>query len=168
LRTIFFGKIIKLKTIFFDENDTGQLISRVVDDTTIINSFLSSKLPNVFPSILTFIGSLILLMVIDYQMTLISLISISLFILIIIPIGNIMHKISLKTQTETANFSAFLNKIFTEIRLVKVFNTEYKEIENSKKKLNNLYRLGVKEVLIESIITPVSSIVMLLTLVIIL
>ncbi|TYA90750.1 ABC transporter transmembrane domain-containing protein, partial [Vibrio cholerae] len=75
LRTIFFGKIIKLKTIFFDENDTGQLISRVVDDTTIINSFLSSKLPNVFPSILTFIGSLILLMVIDYQMTLISLIS---------------------------------------------------------------------------------------------
>ncbi|WP_371277474.1 hypothetical protein, partial [Vibrio cholerae] len=55
-----------------------------------------------------------------------------------------MHKISLKTQTETANFSAFLNKIFTEIRLVKVFNTEYKEIENSKKKLNNLYRLGVK------------------------
>ena len=168
LRTIFFEKIVKLKTIFFDENDTGQLISRVVDDTTIINSFLSSKLPNVFPSILTFIGSLILLMVIDYQMTLISLISISLFILIIIPIGNIMHKISLNTQTETANFSAFLNKIFTEIRLVKVFNTEYKEIENSKKKLNNLYRLGVKEVLIESIITPVSSIVMLLTLVIIL
>lgn len=64
-----------------------------------------------------------------------TLISISLFILIIIPIGNIMHKISLKTQTETANFSAFLNKIFTEIRLVKVFNTEYKEIENSKKKI---------------------------------
>ncbi|MGV2929392.1 ABC transporter ATP-binding protein [Macrococcus capreoli] len=168
LREAFFNKLIKLEISFFDKNDTGQLISRTVDDTLIINEFLSNKFPTIFPAFITFIGSIIFLIIIDWKMTVISLLTMIIFILFIIPIGRIVHNISLKTQNQTANFSSFLNKIFTEIRLVKTSNTEYKEMENAKKNLEKLYKLGVKETIVESVINPISSLIMLLTIGIIL
>lgn len=168
IKTVFFDKIIRLKLPFFDQNDTGQLISRMVDDTSIINDFLSNKLPTIFPSVLTFVGAIFFLLVIDWQMTVISLLTMLTFILFIVPIGRIVHNISLKTQNEIANFSTLLNKIFTEIRLVKTSNTERKETKNANTILNNLYSLGVKEVIVESIINPISSLIMLLTIGIIL
>lgn len=140
----------------------------MVDDTSIINDFLSNKLPTIFPSVLTFVGAIFFLLVIDWQMTVISLLTMLTFILFIVPIGRIVHNISLKTQNEIANFSTLLNKIFTEIRLVKTSNTERKETKNANTILNNLYSLGVKEVIVESIINPISSLIMLLTIGIIL
>jgi ATP-binding cassette subfamily B protein AbcA/BmrA len=163
IRKVFFDKIIKLKVSFFDDNDTGNLISRMIDDTTIINEFLSNRVPTIFPSLLTFIGSLFFLFIIDWKMTIIALITMCIFILLIIPIGRFVHNISLKTQNETANFSTLLNKIFTEIRLVKISNTENEESKNANTNLLKLYNLGIKEVIAESIINPISSIITLLT-----
>ncbi|MRW78867.1 ATP-binding cassette domain-containing protein [Staphylococcus aureus] len=163
IRSNFFDKIIRLEIKFFDNNDTGKLISRTVEDTNIINDFLSNKFPTIFPAFLTFIGSLVFLFLIDWKMTVLSLITLFLFVLFIIPIGKIVHNISLQTQNETANFSSFLNKIFTEIRLVKTSSTEFEEIKNAKVGLQKLYNLGVKETKVQSIINPISRLIMLLT-----
>ncbi|HHC9206014.1 ABC transporter ATP-binding protein [Staphylococcus aureus] len=163
IRSNFFEKIIRLEIKFFDNNDTGKLISRTVEDTNIINDFLSNKFPTIFPAFLTFIGSLVFLFLIDWKMTVLSLITLFLFVLFIIPIGKIVHNISLQTQNETANFSSFLNKIFTEIRLVKTSSTEFEEIKNAKVGLQKLYNLGVKETKVQSIINPISRLIMLLT-----
>ena len=54
--------IIHLKMPFFDQNESGQLMSRLTDDTKVINEFISQKLPNLLPSVLTIIGSLIMLL----------------------------------------------------------------------------------------------------------
>ncbi|EGQ3773355.1 hypothetical protein GH134_07985 [Staphylococcus pseudintermedius] len=96
-------------------------------------------------------------------MTVLSLITLFLFVLFIIPIGKIVHNIFLQTQNETANFSSFLNKIFTEIRLVKTSSTEFEEIKNAKVGLQKLYNLGVKETKVQSIINPISCLIMFLT-----
>ncbi|TGR94613.1 ABC transporter ATP-binding protein, partial [Mesorhizobium sp. M1C.F.Ca.ET.188.01.1.1] len=100
--------IIHLKMPFFDKNESGQLMSRLTDDTKVINEFISQKLPNLLPSVLTIIGSLIMLFVMDWQMTLLTFITIPIFVLIMIPLGKIMQNISKKTQTEIANFSGLL------------------------------------------------------------
>src|SRR5699024_2028716 len=71
--------IIHLKMPFFDKNESGQLMSRLTDDTKVINEFISQKLPNVLPSVLTIVGSLIMLFVMDWQMTLLTFITIPIF-----------------------------------------------------------------------------------------
>lgn len=85
-----------LKNAFFDKNESGQLMSRLTDDTKVINEFISQKLPNLLPSVLTIIGSLIMLFVMDWQMTLLTFITIPIFVLIMIPLGKIMQNISKK------------------------------------------------------------------------
>jgi len=123
IRSVLWKHIIHLKMPFFDKNESGQLMSRLTDDTKVINEFISQKLPNLLPSVLTIVGSLIMLFVMDWQMTLLTFITIPIFVLIMIPLGKIMQNISKKTQAEIANFSGLLGRVLTEMRLVKVSRT---------------------------------------------
>ncbi|MEN2449406.1 ABC transporter ATP-binding protein, partial [Bacillus sp. JR_15] len=76
--------------------------------------------------------------------------------------------ISTNTQTEIANFSGLLGRVLTEMRLVKVSNTERLELDNAHTNLNEIYRLGLKQAKISAVVQPISGVVMLLTIAIIL
>ncbi|PTK16390.1 ABC transporter ATP-binding protein, partial [Staphylococcus saprophyticus] len=168
IRSVLWRHIIHLKMPFFDQNESGQLMSRLTDDTKVINEFISQKLPNLLPSVLTIIGSMIMLFVMDWQMTLLTLITIPIFVLIMIPLGKVMQNISKKTQSEIANFSGLLGRVLTEMRLVKVSHTEDLELDNAHKNLKEIYFLGLKQAKITAIIQPISGVIMLLTIAIIL
>ena len=168
IRSILWEHIIQLKMPFFDKNESGQLMSRLTDDTKVINEFISQKLPNLLPSVLTLIGSLIMLFIMDWKLTLLTFITIPIFVFIMIPLGRVMQKISTNTQSEIANFSGLLGRVLTEMRLVKVSNTERLELDNAHINLNKIYNLGLKQAKISAIVQPISGVVMLLTIAIIL
>ena len=168
IRSLLWEHIIQLKMPFFDKNESGQLMSRLTDDTKVINEFISQKLPNLLPSVLTLIGSLVMLFIMDWKLTLLTFITIPVFILIIVPLGRVMQKISTNTQSEIANFSGLLGRVLTEMRLVKVSNTERLELDNAHTNLTKIYRLGLKQAKISAVVQPISGVVMLLTIAIIL
>lgn len=168
IRSLLWEHIIQLKMPFFDKNESGQLMSRLTDDTKVINEFISQKLPNLLPSVLTLIGSLVMLFIMDWKLTLLTFITIPVFILIIVPLGRVMQKISTNTQSEIANFSGLLGRVLTEMRLVKVSNTERLELDNAHTNLKKIYRLGLKQANISAVVQPISGVVMLLTIAIIL
>ncbi|EIM5196592.1 ABC transporter ATP-binding protein [Staphylococcus pseudintermedius] len=162
IRSVLWEHIIHLKMPFFDKNESGQLMSRLTDDTKVINDFISQKLPGFFPAVITLIGSLIMLFVLDWQMTLLTFITIPIFILVIVPLGKIMQKISTNTQTEIANFSGLLGRVLTEMRLVKVANTEKLELDKAHSNLKTIYNLGLKQAKIAAVVQPISGIIMLI------
>jgi len=168
IRSLLWEHIIQLKMPFFDKNESGQLMSRLTDDTKVINEFISQKLPNLLPSVLTLVGSLVMLFIMDWKLTLLTFITIPVFILIIVPLGRVMQKISTNTQSEIANFSGLLGRVLTEMRLVKVSNTERLELDNAHTNLKKIYRLGLKQAKISAVVQPISGVVMLLTIAIIL
>lgn len=168
IRSLLWEHIIKLKMPFFDKNESGQLMSRLTDDTKVINDFISQKLPQLLPAIITLIGSIIMLFIMDWQMTLLTFIAIPIFMGIMIPLGRRMQKISKHTQAEIANFSGLLGRVLTEMRLVKISNTEQKELNNAHYNLNEIYKLGLRQAKIVAIIQPISSVIMLLMIAIIL
>lgn len=168
IRSLLWEHIIQLKMPFFDKNESGQLMSRLTDDTKVINEFISQKLPNLLPSVLTLMGSLVMLFIMDWKLTLLTFITIPVFILIIVPLGRVMQKISTNTQSEIANFSGLLGRVLTEMRLVKVSNTERLELDNAHTNLKKIYRLGLKQAKISAVVQPISGVVMLLTIAIIL
>ena len=168
IRSLLWEHMIKLKMPFFDKNESGQLMSRLTDDTKVINDFISQKLPQLLPAIITLIGSIIMLFIMDWQMTLLTFIAIPIFMGIMIPLGGRMQKISKHTQAEIANFSGLLGRVLTEMRLVKISNTEQKELNNAHYNLNEIYKLGLRQAKIVAIIQPISSVIMLLMIAIIL
>lgn len=69
------GAYHTIKNAILDKNESGQLMSRLTDDTKVINEFISQKLPNLLPSIVTLVGSLIMLFILDWKMTLLTFIN---------------------------------------------------------------------------------------------
>lgn len=168
IREMLWEHIVFLKISFFDKSESGELMSRITDDTKVINTFISEKLPNVLPYIITLIGSIIMLFILDWKLTLISLVSLPLYILIMVPLGRIVQRISNETQNEIARFTGLLSRVLSEIRLVKLSNAEKKEIQNAEKNLFQIYELGLKDAKIFSILQPLSGIFTLITIGIIL
>ncbi|HDN3455070.1 TPA: ABC transporter ATP-binding protein, partial [Staphylococcus aureus] len=146
----------------FDSNESGELLSRIIDDTKVINTFVSHKIPSALPNVLTIVGSIIMLFILDWKMTLCTFVIVPLFFIVIFPLGRLMEKVSSETQNETAKLSGLISRILSEIRLVKISGTENLEVANGKNRLVNIYNLGVKQAKITSVIQPISSVLTLL------
>lgn len=154
LRSYMWDHILKLPYSFFGKNKTGNLMSRLTDDVGILSSFLSEKVPQFVPAVLTLIGSVFLLFYLDWRLTLVSLIIIPLLFIIIFPLGAKISSISEKTQIESANYSAILENIISEIMMIKVYGGEKSSSEYGSRQLKKIFEYGIQETRIMSMISP--------------
>ncbi|WII39263.1 ABC transporter ATP-binding protein [Paenibacillus thiaminolyticus] len=167
LRDRLWQKMLVLPVSYYDRNKTGETVSRITNDTGIVKGFISEHLSSFFTGIISVIGSFIVLLYLDWQMTAIMLLVIPLAALVLFPLGKQMFNISKGLQDETASFTAILSQVLAEIRLVKASNAEAREYENGRKAINNLLRFGIKEGAVQAMISPIMSFVLMVLLVVI-
>ncbi|MGB3160868.1 MAG: ABC transporter ATP-binding protein [Carnobacterium sp.] len=161
LREKMWVKLIRLPVTFFDKTSSGQMASRVVSDTGIVRAVVSEHFPQSIAGIFSIIGSIILLLLMDWKMTLLMLITIPLILVIIIPLGKQMTEISRGLQDETALFTGNSQQTLGDIRLMKVSTAESIEEKKGLLGIKNLMNFGLKEARIYSLIAPViQSIIM--------
>lgn len=168
LRKKLWSKVLHLPVPYYDQNESGETMSRITQDTTTLKSLITDHLVNFVSGIITIIGSVIILFFIDWKMTLIMLISVPLSIAIMMPLGSMMHKVSKSTQKEMASFSGLLGRVLSEIRLVKSYRAEKTETVSGNDAIENLYRFGLKEAKIQAFISPFMTLIMMAILVVIL
>ena len=168
LRKKLWSKVLHLPVTYYDENESGETMSRITQDTTTLKSLITDHLVNFVSGIITIIGSVIILFFIDWKMTLIMLVSVPLSVAIMIPLGSKMHKVSKATQKEMASFSGLLGRVLSEIRLVKSYRAEKTETASGNDAIQNLYRFGLKEAKIQAFISPFMTLIMMAILVTIL
>ncbi|MFS0690970.1 ABC transporter ATP-binding protein [Sporosarcina sp. 179-K 8C2 HS] len=168
LRSKIWGKVLRLPVAYYDENETGETMSRITQDTTMLKQLVSDHLVSFITGIISIIGAVAILLYLDWKMTLIMLISIPVSMAIIFPLGRIMHKIAKATQGEMAKFSGHLGRVLGDIRLVKAYRAEPNEGAKGDKAIQSLFSFGLKEARIQAIISPVMTLVMMSILVVIL
>lgn len=168
IRDQLWKKLLILPVSYFDEHPSGETVSRMTNDTSVVKGLISEHLANFINGIISIIGSIIVLIILDWKMTLLMFIAIPLSALILVPLGKKMHHISKGMQDETASFTSILQQVLSEIRLVKASNAEKLEYENGKKGIMNLFAFGLKEAKIQALIGPLMSLVMMALLVLIL
>lgn len=168
IRDRLWKKLLVLPVSYFDEHPSGETVSRMTNDTSVVKELISDHLANFVAGIISIIGSIIVLFILDWKMTLMMFISIPLAALILVPLGKSMYKISKGTQDETAKFTAILQQVLSEIRLVKSSNAEEKEYGNGKRGITNLLHFGLKEAKVQSLISPIITLVMMILLVLLL
>ncbi|MCC3373091.1 ABC transporter ATP-binding protein [Cohnella sp. REN36] len=167
LRDRLWAKLLRLPVSEFDRSRTGELISRMTNDTGIVRSLISEHLSTLVSSILSIVGSVVLLFVLDWRMTLLLLVAVPLTVGALVPLGRAMIRISRSIQDENASFTNVLAQVLSEIRLVKSSGAEPLEYERGRGGIRRLFRLGVKEGLVTSITAPLMSIVIMALLVVV-
>jgi ATP-binding cassette subfamily B protein AbcA/BmrA len=168
LRERLWKKHIHLPVRFYDDHKTGEMISRMTNDTAILKGLITDHITNFFTGIIAIIGSFGILLYLDWQMTIIMLALIPLSILILLPLGRKMYKVSKGLQDETAGFTALLSEVLSHVRLVKSSNAEHREYSSGKSGVGRLFQFGLAEAKIHAWIGPLISLVIMSLLVVIL
>ncbi|MEF3307261.1 ABC transporter ATP-binding protein [Paenibacillus sp. GYB003] len=159
IRDKLWGKLLKLPVSYYDNSQTGELTSRMTNDTGIVRGLIAEHLSGTLNGVISMIGSVVILLAMDWKMTLVMLLAIPVTVAIMAPLGRQMYKISKGMQDETAGLTAVLNKVLSEIRLVKSSNAESREYAGGKEGIEKLYRYGVREGKVQAWITPVMMLV---------
>ena len=165
LREKVINKILDLPISYFDKNQTGDIMSRVTSDTMIVKSFVTDEANIFITDTLTLPGSLVLILVIDWKIGLIVLILSPIISLIVALVADREFGVSVLLQEENARFQSFLNQVVSDIRLVKAYVSENLEYRNSRKIINKIYELSLKEGKIMAVIRPFTNSLMLILLV---
>ena len=105
LRKELWRTTVHLPIEYFDQHSSGELMSQIINDTQIVKSFLSQDLCNAFSGILLLVGSIIVLTVIDWKITLVMGTLIIIIIFVIVPLGNLEYKYQKNTK-ENSTFIA--------------------------------------------------------------
>ncbi|WP_068619067.1 ABC transporter ATP-binding protein [Paenibacillus tuaregi] len=167
LRDRLWKKLLVLPVSYYDNNRTGETSSRMTNDTLILKTLISEHATSFFSGVISIVGSIGVLLYLNWRMTLIMFTVIPIAALILVPLGRQMYKISKGMQDETADFTSTINQVLSEVRLVKASNAEGREYANGKEGINNLFRFGVREGKVSAWIGPVISLVLMMLLVVI-
>ncbi|WP_219837463.1 ABC transporter ATP-binding protein [Paenibacillus sp. R14(2021)] len=167
LRDKLWKKLLVLPVSYYDNNRTGETISRMTNDTGIVKQLIAENFTGFLTGIISVIGSVVVLFYMDWQMTAVMLGVIPVAALFMIPLGRQMYLVSKGLQGETASFTATLSQVLSEIRLVKSMNAERREYAAGEKGIKSLFRFGLKEARIQAMIAPLMFFVMMMLLVVI-
>ena len=162
LRKQLWQKLLKMPVKYFDDVKTGEISSRLVNDTSQVKDLLASTLPNAMTSLLQFVGALVIMLAMDWRMTLLMFVAVPLVILLMLPVMNQSRKIGRVRQDELAKFASDSTDVLGEVRLVKSSNGEEHELAKGNRRIDNLYHVGRKEALINSVTQPITNILMMI------
>ena len=124
-----FAHIHRLPFGFFEENETGKLISRINNDVVIMQSTVTRLLKEFFQNSVTLLGLLLWVFYLKWDWALMALI---IFPLMIFPVSNIgrkLKKFSHKGQEILGNINATILESFSGIKIVRAFGLEPRELK---------------------------------------
>ncbi|GIO23349.1 ABC transporter ATP-binding protein [Oceanobacillus sp. J11TS1] len=167
LREFLWKKLIRLPVSFFQKQPSGESVSRVINDTGIVKDLVSQHFPQFISGLISIIGAIIILLFMDWKMTLIMFIAVPIALIVMLPLGNRMAKVSRSLQDQTANFQGEIQQTVSEIKLMKSSTAEAKEEQRGLRGIFTLLQTGLKEAKIFSVIAPFMYMIVMLVIVMI-
>ncbi len=137
LRNDVWNNILEWKIKNFDHFLAGEVSNRILDNIENISDFISSVLPDFIESTLMLLLMIIVLFHIDLWLTLTYLISSLVIIFVMLPISGKTQTIIEDSQQSAAELSAIYVEATRNIRFVKAYTTEEKELEKANNKMEN-------------------------------
>lgn len=128
MRRELFTHLQKLSFRFYDQNRTGHLMSRVVNDLFEVVELAHHGPEDLFISLVTLIGSFIILLTINWQLALLIFILVPITIIFTVTRRLKMSKASKKVKERTAGINADIESSISGARVAKAFNNEDYEI----------------------------------------
>jgi ATP-binding cassette subfamily B protein len=148
-------KINKMPLKFFDGTNHGEILSRVTNDVDTVSQTLSQSLSTIITSIAGLIGALIMMLSINWLLTLVALVILPLsmvFLRLILPQSQKYFSLQ---QDYLGHVNGHVEEMFGGHIVVKAFNGEKKSIEKFDGFNNTLYEAGWKSQFLTGLLFPI-------------
>jgi ATP-binding cassette, subfamily B, multidrug efflux pump len=159
IRIKLFRHILKLRLRFYDNTPIGRLVTRNVSDIETLSEVFSEGIAAIIADLLQLIIILIIMFIMDWRLTLISLSTLPLLI-----ISTYVFKEKIKhafnsVRNAVANLNSFVQEHITGMSIVQIFNSEEREYQKFKEINKEHRRANIKTVLYYSIYFPVAEVI---------
>ncbi len=124
LRSAVFRNIVRLHPGYFEDNRSGEIMSRLTADTTVLQTIIGSSMSMALRSSLTLTGAIIMMLVTNTKLTLIIVGTVPLVLLPVMIFGRRVRKLSTSSQDSVASVGSYAGEIIQNIRTVQGFNRE--------------------------------------------
>jgi len=121
IRRAVFDHILRFAPGYFETVRTGEVISRLTNDTTLLQAVVGYGFSLALRNVLLLVGALAMLLITNFKLTLIVLALAPLIVLPIAVIGRRVRRASRASQDRVADVSAFIDEALHEVRTVQAY-----------------------------------------------
>lgn len=159
LRLRVYEHIQLLPLRFFAERRTGEIVSRVSSDVTVVQEALTETPVQLLRQTITLVGGLALMLVMNWRLTLITLALIPPIVLIGSLFGRRLQRISRSVQDRVADTTVALEELLSGIRVVKSFAREDHERARFAERVGATYETAMRRARVRAGFGPSISLV---------
>lgn len=130
IRRDVFKHIVTLHPGYFELNRSGEIASRITTDTTLLQSIIGSSFSVALRSLLSSVGGIVMLFVINAKLMAIILLSLPVIVLPLVIYGRRVKKLSRQSQDSIADVGSYAGEIVQNIKTVQSFTQEDYEFQS--------------------------------------
>ena len=154
VRDVLFRKLQRLPISFFDRHQTGEVMSYISNDVAALQSALVERMVEMMTESAIFFGSLVMMVLLDWKLSILTLITVPLVGLAMDIFGKKVRSAGAVIQARMSDITALMQESISSERVVKSFVREEFEIDrfHTQNELN--FRAVMKDAQLSSLLTP--------------
>ena len=153
IRKALFNKVISMSPGFYERLLTGEILSRITTDTTLILSVVSSSVSLALRNILLLIGGLFFMFITSIKLSLMVLLLVPIMIIPILAMGRKLRSLSRESQNKIADSSGMASEMMLSSSTIQAFNFISHARHNFSGIVEQSFSVAKKRVLVRSIMT---------------
>ncbi|WP_404435682.1 ABC transporter ATP-binding protein/permease [Microbacterium aerolatum] len=158
------ARILHLPIREFDSRRTGDLVSRVGTDTTLLYAVLTQGLADAVGSALMFLGALIAMLIIDPILLLIIVVVVGVSLAVVVLLGGRIRTASSAQQVKVGELASAVERAVGSIRTVRASGATERETDAVSDLARDAYGLGVRIAKVSALVVPISGVALQLSL----
>ncbi len=144
-RVKIFTHIHRQSLSFFNQTPTGTMMSRIINDVSLLQQAVSNALVGVVRDVVQMVVLLGVIFYMNWQLAMVTFIVLPIAAYPIVRFGKLFRKLSTKTQEETAKLSNIIHETITGSRIVKAFSKETYEGARFARQADTILALTMKD-----------------------
>jgi len=153
LRSAVYARVLKQSPQYFETLQTGEVLSRLTGDTTLIQTVVGSSVSMGLRSLFQFTGGMIMLAVTSFYLFSLNFGLMALLALPIFAIGRALKKLSREAQDKLADASALAGEILNAMPTVQSYTQEQRETRRFSERAESSFASAVRRTRVRALLT---------------
>ncbi|MBT2500385.1 ABC transporter ATP-binding protein [Agromyces sp. ISL-38] len=154
------AKLLRLPIAEFDTRRTGDLVSRVGSDTTMLRAVLTQGLVEAIGGTVTFVGALIAMLIIDPVLLGLTVLVVAIAITTVTLLSRRVREASRRAQEKIGDVAASVERAISSVRTIRAAGATEREIRSVEGEAEGAWSMGVQVAKISALIVPIAGIAM--------
>jgi len=157
IRDAVYRRVIRMDPTFFEVTRTGEVLSRLTTDTTLVQSIAGVGLSITLRSIINLAGALVMLLITSPKLTAIMLVMMPVVIVPLVTLGRRLRRLSRASQDRIADTSGLAGETLNAIQTVQAFTLEQLHSDRYGGAVEDSFNVAVKRTRVRAVLTAVAT-----------